>query len=250
MNLNFSHKNEYSLNKKLINELINTYGIETKLIVCEKNHVDKNVFGDWDSINTKNSNVYCIHLLPENTDDLSSQFPFGDFGFNSLDTTDVFMSAFDFERNNFTTEILLSSLIVLPSNKVMEITNVEHKVPGINNLWGYSDEKSAYKLSLRTYEFKLHDEMDSKLMVSTTSEFSKEFSDDDIESELDEKKESYDALDNYFERLLKTNKDIKYEAEVQDTTSISTERVTKEELKTNRKYDSIVKNDEKDPFGW
>ena len=36
MNLNFSHKNEYSLNKKLINELINTYGIETKLIVCEK----------------------------------------------------------------------------------------------------------------------------------------------------------------------------------------------------------------------
>lgn len=243
MNLNFTHKNDYNLNKKLIDEMIKMYGIECKLLLVEKNHVDPEVFGDWDSINT-NCEVKYVHLLPNGSDDIDHQYPFGDFGFNTFETSTVFLSAYEFEYNNLSIKQLLSSLIVFPSNKVLEITDVQHQVPGINNLWSYSDEKSAYKLTLRTYEFRLHDETDGNLMCSTElgDEFSKEFIDEDLKDTIEEKKDNYDVLDNYFDKLLKQKDDIEYESEIRSVTRVNDNN--------DNKKSPIVINNEKDPFGW
>jgi hypothetical protein len=238
MNLNFTHKNDYNLNKKLIDEMIRMYGIECKLLLVEKNHVDPEVFGDWDSINTK-CEVKSIHLLPENADDMDHSYPFGDFGFNTLDTSTVFLSAYEFECNSLTIKQLLSSLIVFPSNKVLEITDATHQVPGVNHLWSYSDEKSAYKLTLRTYEFRLHDETDGNTMcsVEVSDDFSPEFG--GLEDKLENTKDNYDPLDGYFDTLLKEKSDVEYEAEVRESTIIN-----------DNKKSPVVVNNEKDPFGW
>lgn len=247
MNFNFSHKNDYNLNKKLIDELIRSYGIECKLLIVEKNHVDPEVFGDWDSIRTDDARVHIIHLLPENADDMDRQYPFSDFGFNTFDTISTFLSAYEYELNKLDIKTLLSSLIVFPSNKVLEITDVQHQVPGINHLWSYADEKSAYKLTLRTYEFRLHDETNGNLMSTTElgNEFSTEFGCPDldkIEDEIQEETENYDVLNGYFDKLLKDSKDIEYESEIKESTTV------REGNSSDKK--PVVINNEKDPFGW
>ena len=179
---------------------------------------------------------------------MDHQYPFSDFGFNTFDTMSTFLSAYEFERNSLDIKTLLSSLIVFPSNKVLEITDVQHQVPGVNHLWSYSDEKSAYKLTLRTYEFRLHDETDGNLMSTTElgDEFSDEFGGpniDEIKNEYSNEKENYDVLNNYFDTLLKQKNDYEYEAEIKEST------IVKDDTTYGSKKPVVV-NNEKDPFGW
>lgn len=224
MNFNFTHSNEYLLNIDLIDEFITLYGTDVKLLITEKKNLDRTVFGDWSSIKTNDKDVFDIYVYPENTDAYESNgYRFGDFGFVSTDNATVFISIKSASKYNLTIEQLMSSLIIFPSNKVMEITDVEYQVPNINNLWAYSDQKSCYKLSLRTYEFKPHDEIDNNV---NTLEVEK------VE-DFENMKENFDSLDNYFETLLKEKSDIEYEAEVKAT---------------NDK--TVVNKDENDPFGW
>ena len=196
INFNFSHSNEYVLNIDLIDEFIHLYGIETRLLITEKKNIDVSVFGE-------------------------GGYEFNDFGFNSFDSFNGFISSIEASKYNLTIKKLLGSLVVLPSNKVLEITNVEHQNPSINNLWSYSDQKSCFKLSLRTYEFKLHDEIEKGSNVNS------------LEVEDTEEDISFDSLDGYFETLLKEKEKIEYEAETKPN-----------------KEEAIVNNDERDPFGW
>lgn len=222
INFNFSHSNEYVLNIDLIDEFIHLYGIETRLLITEKKNIDVSVFGDWSSIKTNNENIFDIHLYPENADSFEKGgYEFNDFGFNSFDSFNGFISSIEASKYNLTIKKLLGSLVVLPSNKVLEITNVEHQNPSINNLWSYSDQKSCFKLSLRTYEFKLHDEIEKGSNINS------------LEVEDTEEDISFDSLDGYFETLLKEKEKIEYEAETKPN-----------------KEEAIVNNDERDPFGW
>lgn len=243
MNFNFTHKNEYVLNVNLIDEAIRLYGIDAKILVTDKNNVDIEVFGDWSSVKTDNKNIFDVHLLPSNADDLDrGNYMFSDFGLNIQDSCEVFISAKEVSKYNLDMHTMLSSLVIFPSNKVMEITNVEWQVPGINNLWAYSDAKSAYKLTLRAYEFKLHDfegNMNNSDLVNTLETESKE----DTEIQY----ENYDVLDGYFETLLKEKEDLQYEAEVKDLNSV---KVYEEPNLDKREFKSVVNTEEKDPFGW
>lgn len=243
MNFNFTHKNEYVLNVNLIDEAIRLYGIDAKILVTDKNNVDIEVFGDWSSVKTDNKNIFDVHLLPANADDLDrGNYMFSDFGLNIQDSCEVFISAKEVSKYNLDMHTMLSSLVIFPSNKVMEITNVEWQVPGINNLWAYSDAKSAYKLTLRAYEFKLHDfegNMNNSDLVNTLETESKE----DTEIQY----ENYDVLDGYFETLLKEKEDLQYEAEVKDLNSV---KVYEEPNLDKREFKSVVNTEEKDPFGW
>lgn len=222
MNFNFTHSNEYLLNIDLIDEFISLYGTDVKLLITEKKNLDHTVFGDWSSIRTNNKDVFDVYVYPENTDAYeSSGYRFGDFGFISTDNATVFISIKTVSKCKLNIEQLMSSLIIFPSNKIMEITDVEFQVPNINNLWAYSDQKSCYKLSLRTYEFKKQDEINDN--VNTL----------EIENPDDFNNVNFDSLDNYFDTLLKEKSEIEYEAEVKPA---------------NEK--PIINNDEKDPFGW
>lgn len=245
LNLNYTHKNEINLNAKLIDECIRMYGVECKLVLVDKANIDPTVFGDWSNFSAEYADTFLIHLLPENGDDLDRTYSFGDFGFNDFSTSTVFMSAIEFNSCKLDIKTLQSSLVIFPSNRVLEITDVEHQVPGINHLWSYSDAKSAYKLTLRTYEFKLHDDIGGKAMFTTDL---KEFVDiENPENELNEKIQEYDSLDNYFETLVNEKDNLEYESEIKESTIVNPENIEKPNEVTRK---PIIVNGEKDPFGW
>lgn len=165
INLNFSRQNEYILHNQLIEEYINMYGVCVKLVKTEKLNIDKEVFGDWSSIKTNNNDTFEIFVVPEDNENYQQQdMSFGDFGFTFSDTVNVFVSAQTCLHLGLGINELMGCLIVFPSNKIMEITNAEFNVPGVNNLWAYGDAKSVFKLSLATYNIKMHDELDSAIV--------------------------------------------------------------------------------------
>jgi hypothetical protein len=240
MNFNFSHKNDYALNTRLIDELIRLYGVESRFILTEKKNLDEVVFGDWSSIKTNNQDIFDVHLLPASPDDIDrGDYMFSDFGFNNFNSTEVFISAYEVARYGLSIEKMMSSLIVLPSNQIFEVTDVEHLVPGMNNLWAYSDAKSAFKLTLRVHEFKAHDETEPADLVNTLEVES--------HSDLHNKMDNYDALDGYFETLLKQSDEQDYEAEVKEANNV---KEYKEPNLDEKILKPIYNTDEKDPFGW
>ena len=243
MNFNFSHSNEYNLHTNLTDEFIKLYGIQSKLILTKKENPDSVVFGDWSSIKTDGKNIFDVHLYSENTAEFDGSYDFTEFGFASSDSTTVYISSVEAYEYGLTIEKMLSSLIVLPSNKVLEVTDVEHQVPNINNLWAYSDAKTAFKLTLRTYEFKLHDNIEQTDLVNTLEVDSEE---SNIEEDVQETLDAYQSLDNYFDTLLRNETKLTKEAEVKNTVPTSVENSTNNE----RQYKPVVNNDETDPFGW
>lgn len=267
MSFNFSHKNEYSLHNSMIRECIKLYGFNVKLVKTEKLNSDKEVFGDWSSVKTNNTDVFDINMLPENSEAFdNSEYNFGDFGFLSQDTCNAFVSAEDCLKLGFDSNSLMSCLIVLPSNKVMEITNVDIQSPHINNLWAYSDAKCVFKLSLNTYNFKLHDEIEHKDVVNTLEVNTNNICDlpDEVSTEID----NTDTLDNYFEHLIKQKNDQDYEADVRPAVTVVKKSEYSDEIddmnssrtvKNSRNKDpsiddtiksAIVNKSELDPFGW
>ena len=243
MNFNLTHKNEYVLNNAMICECINLYGIEVKLIKTEKQNYDEEVFGDRSHIKVDCKNNYDIVILPETPDQVDSQdYSFGDFGFSNSDTCTVYVSAQRCFKLGFDINNLMGCLIVFPTNKVMEITDVSLQAPSVNNLWSYNDAKSVLKLSLSAYNFKSADETKD---IQFTDEMN---SIDDLDDSTLANGD-YDALDGYFDKLLNDKKEQDFEAEVKDC--VNTVKVNGIE----KGIDDIVKkpivdNNEHDVFGW
>jgi hypothetical protein len=184
-NYNTTAAPEYNLNADLIDECINLYGVPTKFLVVQKLNSDDVVFGDYSSIKTDNSKIFDVYMMPENSDSWDSGgYNFSEFGLLNNDSTTVFVSKnsvqniieLDFKE-------LYGNLVVMPNNKIMEVTDVQFEVPGVNNLFTYSNEKSVYKLTLKPYAVKLTDEINQR-----------DISIDDSED--------YTTLDNYFDELL------------------------------------------------
>ena len=168
INLNFTHKAEYGLHNNLIAEAISIYGVACKLIITLKQNIDFTVFGDWSNVKTNGTNIFDIYVLPSDQSDLErNEYQFSDFGLNYLYSNEVFISSKDLAKLGLNLEALYSALLVFPSNQVMEVTDVDFKVPGVNNLWAYTDLKSVIKLTLNSYQFKLHDDIEDKDMINT-----------------------------------------------------------------------------------
>ena len=228
-NFNFSHKNEYLLNHSMIRECIHLYGIPCKFVVIQKVNFDQSVFGDYSAIKTNNSDTFMIHMLPENAEDIDkSQFP---------------------------------------SNQIMEISDCEQKVPGINNLWAYSDQVSVYRLTLKPYERRAQDEIDNESVLNTVEV--KDNGPVDV-AELNSVKEIFDSLDGYFDTLLNEKEEQDYQAEFEpfaeskeDETGteiieenhgkpIENPKTMKQKIKNKdrRVIKPVVDISEKDPFNW
>ena len=246
-NLNFTHKNEYSLHNNIISEAISLYGVQCKLIITFKQNIDFTVFGDWSNIKTNGLNIFDIDVLPADQSDIERQeYQFTEFGLNYLYSNEVFISSKSLAKLGINLEALYSALIVFPSNQVMEITDVDFKVPGVNNLWAYTDLKSVIKLTLNSYQFKLHDNIQDKDLVNTLEVEGD--SPEKIEENIDISDENFKVLDNYFESILNTKTDQDVESEVRDVT-VDVDKDIKEDKDTGVPR-PIVDNLEQDPFGW
>ena len=206
MNLNFYNNPEYNLNKSLITEMISMYGIQVKFVKVKKINED-NLFKDYQHLVADKNDIIEMYALPENSDSFdSSGYQFNSFGFTDLNNLSVFISVESFGEIKF--KEIVGNLIVLPSNKILEITDVTFQVPGINNDFVNNNSRTVYKLTLTPYEFKLTDNL---------SEIQKPS--DDL-SPLDTQPKS---LDDYFEELMKEKEDLETELEVKDSQTVSKE---------------------------
>lgn len=206
MNLNFYNNPEYELNRSLITEMISMYGIQVKFVKVKKINED-NLFKDYQHLFADKNDIIEMYALPENSDSFdSSGYQFNSFGFTDLNNLSVFISVESFGDIQF--KEIVGNLIVLPSNKILEITDVTFQVPGINNDFVNNNSRTVYKLTLTPYEFKLTDNL---------SEIQKPS--DDL-SPLDTPPKS---LDDYFEELMKEKEDLETELEVKDSQTVSKE---------------------------
>lgn len=233
-NINFSKNSEYNLQESLIHQMINLYGVEIKLLLTEKVNRDDNIFGDFSHMKTNKKDTFLMYALPEESEDFSTDgYSFSPFGMNSFDNIVLFVSKKSLMLEPFITTInnietidfrkIMSQLIIFPNNKIMEITDVDPCVPGINNLFTYENAKSVYKVTCVPYTSKLIQEVKSSDIVapkveiydfSATPEiprtddedvidFTNEFDEFDTTEteELSELEDNYNTLDEYFEKL-------------------------------------------------
>lgn len=263
MNFNFSRQPEYNLNSSLIHEVIDLYGIKCKFLITEKVNFDKNVFGDFSHMKTDKNKIFDISVLPETSENFDAlSYNFSELGFVNSDTTMVFVSAKVLDPIIDMKDII-SNLIVLPSNKIMEVTNVEYMVPGINNLFTNIDSKSVYKLTLVPYDFKIIDEVqdkhtindlvvkdnDAEIIGQVKTSLYETYETKSIPSapydELEEKeKENYKALNDYISKLVNTKIKQDLEAEVIPSVDVAVEQ-EKIDIKEKR---PIYDNSEPDIF--
>lgn len=229
MNFNYSKHPEYQLHTSLIEEAIKLYGILVKFLVTEKINKDDSVFGDYSHLKSDNSKIYDIYMLPDNTENWDDNgYNFNPFGFTNMESITLYAarSAFVDEDHNDFNEIV-GNLIVLPNNKIMEITHCGSTFPGINNLFTYNDTKSVYRLVCKPYDFKIINELESI----------------DIAAETDV---PYETLDIYFNELIDQN--IEQDAEAEIVTSVTTiDKISNEyDIKIQR---PIIDKTEDDIFG-
>lgn len=184
-NFNIDAAPEYDLNADLIDELIGLYGVPTKFLVVQRLNSDDTIFGDYSSIKTDNSKIFDCYMLPETSESWDNNgYNFSEFSLLNNDNCSVFVSKNTVENIiNIEFKDMYGNLVVMPNNKIMEITDVQFEVPGVNNLFTFKNTKSVYKLTLKPYSVKMTDEIDrTDISVDDT--------------------EDYSTLDNYFDELL------------------------------------------------
>lgn len=208
MNFNMSSKPDYKLQGRLTHELIRLYGIAIKLMLTEKLEADDLVFGDYSSIKIDKEKVFELYALPENSeqwDDMGVNF--SEFGMLNVENIRLFLAAkdvhniFDTYKPDGTDEFmpmhgLQNNLVILPNDKIMEITHVEFKVEGINNLYAYKDDKNVYKISLKPYHNKLENSLE-------------ELNDSEVDPV------TYEDLTAYFDELTDTKQKVQEHAKVE-----------------------------------
>jgi hypothetical protein len=160
-NLNISRKVDYSLTENNIDELISIYGIKCKFLFSEKINKDT-VFRDFSHFKV-NKDYKDIYLMPEDAENWEGDVTYNLFGPFNQWTQHLFISKktiyelypdfLETGRHN-----LVNSLIVTPSSTLLEITHVESFGVGINNLWGYADQPSSYKMTVKIYDHNIADQ--------------------------------------------------------------------------------------------
>lgn len=175
MNLNIP-LNEYQLNASLADEVIRVYGVPLKLILSEKINEDS-VFGDFSHLKVDNTSIFEIYGFPDNADEYEAgEALSSNFGFMGETNVDIYISKFSFDKlfadkkkGEIQLDKIVNSLIVLPSQKVLEITDLKVETPSINNLFMYNNLKNCYRLKCRSYHFKEQDELSSDMFNSNST---------------------------------------------------------------------------------
>jgi len=227
-NFNFTNQAEYALNTSLAQEMINLYGVLVKFLVTEKINIDDTVFDDYSHLKSDSSKIYDMYMLPENTEDWdTNSYGINNFGLVNFETVNLFAAKSNFDGSDHD-EIkeIVGNVLVLPNNKVMEVTNAEITVPGVNNLFTYADAKSVYKLTCKPYDFKLINELNNT-----------DISADGVTP--------YETLDNYFQELIN-------QGDAQDTEATITPQVDTVDNSTEIQeivVKPIVDEEEVDPWG-
>lgn len=210
MNFNITQQPDYDLQGSMTAELINLYGVLTKLLLTEKVKYDSTVFGDFQSIKVKKGEVYELYMMPEQSESFENiDTGFSDFGMLNVESIHMFVSRESIDdifgvtpehnepgrTDNINSPIkkLQSNLVILPNNRVMEITNVDFMVPGVNNLFTEPDIKNVYELVMKNYDRKLSDDIT------------------DMKNE-EVQPGSYEELDSYFDELIQNDTKIEKEA--------------------------------------
>ena len=134
MNLN-QRNNEYDLTGSLTEEVIRIYGVPLKILLADRINKE-DTFGDHSHIKLDSSKMFEVYGLPENSDDFNEYERLEtQFGMPMGQTMDIFVSKITMlekiqESQNSKNEIditlkmlhkLLSSLIVLPGGKILEL---------------------------------------------------------------------------------------------------------------------------------
>ncbi len=213
MNFNLTGKKDYQLCARHTNELINLYGVPVKLMLTEKINYDSTVFGDYSSVKVNKDSIFELMMMPENSDEWDDiGVNFSDFGMLNVENIRLFVSSKSvrkiFEKADGSFDPikgLQNNLLILPNSRIMEITDVNFQVPGINNLYTSKDDKNVYKITLRTYHSKTHDDLTDLTKI-----------DDEVTDE------TYNQLDGYFDELI-NNKDV-IDNEAEFTVDIDTEK--------------------------
>lgn len=211
MNFNFSNKPEYDLNSSLSKEMINLYGVVLKLLIVERINLDSTVFGGYTHLKSNTQDIIDVPALPEESDGWdNSGFGLSDFGPLNFDNISLFIHM-DYIRGVIDLNKITGNLLVFPNNKVMEITNTEFTVPGMNNLFTFNDSKTILKLSCKPYNQKLISELGSldKLYDPTITENPQDI-------------EEFESLEKYFDEL--TNREDRLKVETEINPSMNTKK--------------------------
>lgn len=174
MNLNFHLKPDYDLHTSLVDELINLYGTPVRFLVTEKivdsltgdnSHENgdpqSKVFGDFKTLKTDHyRDALEFNVLISESDEFPNglAFAFNNFGIINDDTLTVFASLQSLEslkdgKGVVHPKEIVSNLLLFPNGKLMEITDCQLHVPGVNNKFVYSNNPSCYQFSLKSYAF-------------------------------------------------------------------------------------------------
>ena len=156
MNLNIP-LNEYQLNATLADEVIRIYGVPLKLILSEKINEDS-VFGDFSHLKVDNTSIFEIYGFPDNADEYEAgEALSSNFGFMGETNVDIYISKFSFDKifadkkkGEIQLDKIVNSLIVLPSQKVLEITDLKVETPSINNLFMFNNLNNCYRFKCRS----------------------------------------------------------------------------------------------------
>ncbi len=224
-NLNISTKPEYKLQENQIDELINTFGIKCKYLYTEKMNKDLTVFRDFSHLRVGEDFEY-IYLMPEDTENWEGESQFNLFGaFNNF-TQHLFISKKsmyklfpDFLETG--RKEILNSLIVTPSSTLLEITNIDNFIPGVNNLWGFSDQPSSYKLSVKVYDHNIADEGTREVKTGITLSEEAVYKDGTEVIHQSEVEIDTSDIDEFFSSLETTKENVKGEAKTGSTDSVN-----------------------------
>lgn len=202
-NLNYSKQPDYNLQHTMLDEMINIYGVPTILLKTERINKDDLVFGDWSHIKVDGESRFNMMVLPEISEswgDIATNF--SDWGMLNLETISLFVSRKTIESIYTDIDVttgfgaLIGNLVVLNSDRIVEITDVSFEVEGTSNLFTTSAQKNVYRLTCKTYNVKSTDELPQDIIKS------------------DEAPVDYDALDQYFDELTQEKSEVDSEAEV------------------------------------
>jgi len=202
-NLNSSRKPDNILDRNLIRENINIYGIPCKVLFSERINEDI-VFKDFSHFKVSNKTEFIdLTLLPEDSSNWEGENGFNSFGLFQQYNTNVFVAADDLLEiyPNFLEEAggrskILNSLIITPSGTILEITNVEPFTPGVSNLWSFADNPNSYKLTTKIYSLNISDE--GVGLIETNIDLS-EGNDGEIFNASQDV--NTDEIDNFFDSL-------------------------------------------------
>lgn len=152
MNLNQTFK-EYDLAGRITDEFISMYGIPVWYIITEQVNIDT-VLNEFQykktSPNTYWQNIYAY---PENTESFDGNSLLSKFGMSSLESWSLFVSYNTLYSIYADVDLgkAVGDIIALESGKLLEITNVEFNVPGLNNMFNTQFQKNLFKLSCKSY---------------------------------------------------------------------------------------------------